>query len=83
MRAILADAAAVGNAGRALPAEAAVAQQAVDIVKRAKTPVAEFFPEEGGAVLVQPGIGFVGILHEARLMRVEAAARRVAASKER
>ena len=43
-----AGAAAVGNAGRDLAAEALVAQQPADVVEAAKTPVAVILPEEGG-----------------------------------
>ena len=71
MRAVLADAAAVGNAGRVLAAEAAVAQQPVDVVEAAKAPEAELFPEEGVRCAMQEGIGLVGVLEEGRLVRVE------------
>ena len=71
MAAILADAAAVGNAGRVLAAEAAVAQQPVDVVEAAKAPEAEFLPEEGIRDAVQEGIGLVRVQEESRLVRVE------------
>ena len=79
MRAVLADAAAVGDAGRVLPAEAAVAQQAVDVVEAAEAPEAELLPEEGAALAMQPGIGLIGVLEEPLLVRIEpqAAASRI------
>ena len=55
----------------ALPAEPAVTQKAVDIVETAKAPVAEFYPEEGRALPMQPGIGLVRVLAEARFARIE------------
>ncbi len=71
VRAVAVGAAAVGNACGILPAEASVAQQPVDVVKTAKAPVAEFFPEERTALGVQPRIGLVGILIEPLVARIE------------
>ena len=71
VRTVAVGAAAVGNADRALPAEAPVAQQAVDVVETAEAPVAELFPEERAALAVQPGIGFIRVLVETLVARIE------------
>ncbi len=83
MRAIGSDAATVGNAGRVLAAEAAVAQQAVDVVEAAKAPEAEVLPEEGARCAMQEGIGLVRVLEEGRLRAGRASSDEVAGSKAR
>lgn len=71
MRTVLADAAAVGNAGRVLAAEAAVAQEPVDVVEAAKAPETVVLPEEGVRGALQEGIGVVRVQEEGRFVRVE------------
>jgi hypothetical protein len=71
MRAVLADAASGGDAGRILAAEAAVAQQPVDVVEAAKAPEAELSPEEDIRCAMHEGIGLIGVLEESRLVRVQ------------
>lgn len=71
MAAVLAVAATVGNAGRILATEAAVAQQPVNIVEAAKAPEAEFLPEEGIRYAMQEAIGLVRVQEESRLVRGE------------